>query len=261
MRVEALYLSPVKSLALNRVDRAWLGKSGFTGDRSFFLIDADGRLFTQRDHFPLVQVHAGYDVAGEHLRLAFPDGSTVEGPADVVSAPLRVPFWSRREVEGRVVDGLFAEALSSFAGRPLRLVRVASGGAFDGVPVSICSMESVRQLAQVAGTEHVDERRFRQNIWISGVGAPHEEDAWIGHTVRVGEATLRPLLRDARCVVTTRSPATGEHDLNTLKLIASYRTDQPGAVNFGVYAGVESPGEIAVGDAVVPMIAAVEAGP
>ncbi len=40
--------------------------------------------------------------------------------------------------------------------------------------------------------------------------------------------------------------------MNTLKIIASYRTDQPKEVNFGVYCTVVQPGEAAVGDEVAP---------
>ena len=61
---------------------------------------------------------------------------------------------------------------------------------------------------------------------------------------------LRVKVRDARCAVTTLSPDTGETDMNTLKIIASYRTDQPKQVNFGVYCTVAEPGEVSVGDEV-----------
>ena len=53
--------------------------------------------------------------------------------------------------------------------------------------------------------------------------------------------------------MTTHSPETGEADMDTLKIIASYRTDQPKEVNFGVYCTVAEPGEAAVGDEVVPV--------
>ena len=41
--------------------------------------------------------------------------------------------------------------------------------------------------------------------------------------------------------------------MDTLKIIASYRTDQPKEVNFGVYCTVAEPGEAAAGDEVVPI--------
>ena len=159
MRVEAIYLSPVKSLALERVERARLGKGGFEGDRRFFMVDAGGKLFTQREHFPLVQVHASYDAAAERLELRFPDGSAVAGAAEGAGDALSIDFYGHRAVEGLPVPGAFSEALSSFAGRPVRLLRVTRGAAFDGVPVSICSLESVHHLARVADVARVDERR------------------------------------------------------------------------------------------------------
>jgi len=71
--------------------------------------------------------------------------------------------------------------------------------------------------------------------------------------VRAGTALLNVRRPDGRCVVTTRDPDTGEHDLDTLKVIASYRGVPDGSVNFGVYCTVAQPGEIAVGDEVAPV--------
>ena len=52
-----------------------------------------------------------------------------------------------------------------------------------------------------------------------------------------------------RCVVTTQDPNTGLRDWNTLKQIAAFRApmaDRRG-IPFGVYATVETPGDVAVG--------------
>ena len=50
--------------------------------------------------------------------------------------------------------------------------------------------------------------------------------------------------------MTTRDPETGERDLDTLRLLADYRgrRESDGAVLFGVYAKVERPGCVRVGD-------------
>jgi uncharacterized protein YcbX len=250
IRIERIYYSPVKSLALAELQRAYLDKPGIAGDRAFFIVDAEGRLFTQREYGPLVQIKAAYDAATGELQLSFPDGAAVRGvpePGDTVTTP----FFAERPVQGQAVRGEWNDALSAFAGQPLRLVKAErAGSSFDGYPLSMCSMESLGALAEAAGRERVDGRRFRQNLYLSG-GAPHIEDEWLGGEVRVGQALLRVKQRDSRCAVTTHDPETGEIDLNTLKIIASYRTDQPKEVNFGVYCTVAEPGEAAVGDAVV----------
>jgi uncharacterized protein YcbX len=253
MHVEALYISPVKSLAVNSVERVQVGKAGIVGDRAFFLIDDEGRLFTQRDHFPLVQVGAAYDAHEGHLSLSFPDG-VVAGVVER-GEPVTAPFWGGRPVSGRAVRGPWSDALSDFAGRKLRLVQPEPGQAFDGYPLSMCSMESLAALADAAGVERVDGRRFRQNVYVSGAAGPHAEDAWMGREVRIGGAVVRVKRQDARCVITTRSPDTGEHDLNTLKIIATYRTDDDTSndVHFGVYCTIVEAGEISVGASVVPL--------
>lgn len=155
-----------------------------------------------------------------------------------------------RDVPGRVVEGEWNEALSTFAGQELRLIKADTAGtSFDAFPISMCSAASLDALAQAAKADSVDRRRFRQNIYIEGASA-HEEDTWLEGEVRVGAALRRVKMRDARCAVTTHSPDTGAIDMNTLKIIASYRTDQPKQVNFGVYCTVAEPGDVTVGDEV-----------
>jgi hypothetical protein len=183
------------------------------------------------------------------LELTFPDGRVVSGVPEL-GEPISVPFFGEHPVEGSVARGEWNDALSEFVGQPLRLVKAQrAGSSFDGFPLSMCSKASLDALAAAAGQETVDGRRFRQNIYISGASA-HEEDDWIGREVRVGKALLRVKMRDSRCVMTTQSPETGQPDMDTLKLIASYRTDQPKEVNFGVYCTVAEPGEATLGDEV-----------
>jgi len=56
IRIDRMYIAPVKALALTEVTRAYLDKPGIAGDRAFFIIDAQGELFTQREHAALVQI-------------------------------------------------------------------------------------------------------------------------------------------------------------------------------------------------------------
>ena len=119
--------------------------------------------------------------------------------------------------------------------------------------MSILSSESVAELAGRSGIDaSLDPRRFR-NTLLLGDGGAHVEDEWVGGRVRVGEAVLRVVERDARCSMTTRNPDTGQRDLDTLRLIAAYRPSFNGDICFGVYAEVEQPGIVAVGDPVEPL--------
>ena len=249
MRVQSMYISPVKSLGLAPIDQAFLDKPGIAGDRAFFIIDAQGAMFTQRVFGPLVRIRTSYDAESGSLELSFPDGGTVAG-APELRAAIEASFFGVRDVGGRVVEGGWNDALSTFAGQALRLIKAdAAGTSFDAFPISMCSMASLEALAKAAETDSIDGRRFRQNIYLEGA-SPHEEDTWLEREVRVGAALLRVKMRDERCEIITHDPDTGETDMNTLKIIASYRTDQPKQVNFGVYCTVAEPGAVSIGDEV-----------
>jgi uncharacterized protein len=88
-------------------------------------------------------------------------------------------------------------------------------------------------------------------IEVDGIDA-HEEDGWVGRQIRVGSALMRGCGHVGRCVITTRDPDTAEADLDTLKLLATYRhkigTTEPLA--FGIYGEVLESGRVAVGDEV-----------
>jgi uncharacterized protein YcbX len=249
--VEKLYISPVKALALVEIQRAPMEKVGIPGDRAFFLIDQRNKLFTQREHGPLVRVLPSYDPAAATLAMRFPNGDVIEAE-ECLGEPTTVVFFGGRPVPGRVLEGPWSEALSQYAGTLVRVVKADRPGlAFDGFPLSMCSVASLEVLARAAHEPEVDGRRFRQNIYLSGA-APHQEDSWVGKELALGGAVLRVKMPDPRCVITTKSPVTGEYDLNTLKLIASYRTDQPKQANFGVYCTVVEPGDVCVGDVLRP---------
>ena len=84
---------------------------------------------------------------------------------------------------------------------------------------------------------------------------PHEEDTWEGRRFAIGETVVQIGSPVERCAVTTRDPETGAADLDTLRLIKSYRGQRPadGAILFGVYGHVARPGRVRVGDAVEPV--------
>jgi uncharacterized protein YcbX len=91
------------------------------------------------------------------------------------------------------------------------------------------------------------------HVEIDGV-RPHEEDEWEGRLVRVGDAIVRAGAPVARCANTTYDPATGERDFDTLRAIADYRgRREDGEICFGIYATVEQPGRVRVGDTVEPL--------
>jgi len=251
LRVAWISYCPVKGLAVRQLDECELTHAGIVGDREFFLVDENDRLVNSKGLGVLQKIVPRYDREADSLTLAFPDGTTLSHGVSL-DGSVSARFWSET-VEVRVVDGPWSEAISDFAGRDLRLVR-ASEPAPDrrrSGAASLLGAGSLHAIARALGVVEVDERRFRMNFGIDGLGE-HEEDEWLGRHVQLGEAVVVPKGNVGRCAVTTQNPDTGAPDIDTLKALAAYRRDvettEP--LPFGVYAAVAHPGRVRLGDAV-----------
>jgi uncharacterized protein len=252
--VSLLSYTPVKGLALVHPDELYVDVHGVNDNRRFYLIgDDDRRYEITRDGRTALVVPA-YDAETDLLSLGFPDSSVAEDRVELDDAVV-TDFYGR-PVSGRVVKGPWAEALSRFIGKPIRLVkadRPAGGVDRERGPVSMVSDASVSELARQAGVAEVDGRRFRMLITLDGC-RPHEEDEWVGREVRLGEVVVRVLEQVARCAATTYSPDTGTRDLDTLRIIRGYRGVRAGKnLDFGIYGEVVRPGRVTVGDPVEPL--------
>jgi uncharacterized protein YcbX len=117
----------------------------------------------------------------------------------------------------------------------------------DCRPVSILSLQTVRQLGREAGID-LDKRRFRANLYVeleSGNGFGEEE--FVGRTLRIGaKAAIAVTQRDSRCKMITLDPDTAEANPEVMKPLAR---DHEGKA--GVYGVVVAEGIIRPGDEVV----------
>jgi uncharacterized protein YcbX len=250
--VAGLGVTPVKALALAHPPELLLEHHGVAENRRFFLVDGAGQLVNGRQAGSLAQVAATCDRDGTWLVLEFPDGARVDG-AVTLGATIETDFWGR-PVAGRVCAGPWAAALSRRAGLALRLVRAErAGDASDVHRLSLVSTASLQELARRSGNPALgDGRRFRMLLTIEGCD-PHEEDGWTGRRVHVGDAVIRVGGPVPRCVITTLDPDTGVRDADTLRAIRDYRgLSAARSIDFGVYAEVQQPGRVRVGDPVRP---------
>ncbi len=246
--IAAIFTAPVKSLSLVRSESVTVGQSGIVEDRRFHIIDADGHLLTQRQQGRLTLVEAAYSAESDELSLQFPDGQHAAGITDLGDAVITA-IWGR-QVPGREVTGPWNDALSTFCGSPVRLVKTDNPGAsFDEYPISVLSRASLDNLSsRINGWPQFEDRRFRPNFLLDGC-SPYEEDAWLGGVVQIGpDLRVRLVAPDPRCAITTLDPNTGERDFDIPKLLLSYRPNAR-APYFGVYGAVETTGTISVGDA------------
>ncbi len=258
--VAELSVTAVKATRLRSVESVTLGPDGAEGNRRFYLIDERGRMVNGKTVGSLQAVVAS--VRSERLALEFPDGSVVEAPL-TPGAIVQTEFFSRGR-EARLAEGPWSDAISSFAGRPLRLVEADGDGAGvdrgrDG-GVTLISRASLDRLAAEAGTAGIDPRRFRMLIEIDGVEA-NEEDAWVGRRASIGEAVVAFGGHVGRCLITSRDPDTGNVDLPTLDILRGYRgevRDPSGTpapptelLPFGIYGAVVQGGVVRLGDKVM----------
>ncbi len=249
--VARINVTPVKGTRLAHPASVELTPVGIVGNRRFHFVDGDGELASCTDVGALMRLGSEWDPGSGEIGIVFPDGVRVAGSAARPGAA-HVTDFDGKPVPGRFVSGPIDEAVSSFAGRALRLVMAdAEGDGPDVHRLSLVGLASVADLGARHGRPDLDPRRFRMNLELDGP-APFEEEGWAGCLVRVGEAVIRVLGQVPRCVATTRDPATGEKDFDTLKHIAAYRPlmVEPRGVPFGMYAEVEVPGRVAVGDLV-----------
>ena len=200
-------------------------------------------------------MQARYDDAANSLELRFPNGDVVS--AEVATDGAVETRLHRKPLMADRVVGPWADALSSFAGREVTLVRpreyhATDRGARGGV--SLVSTAALDALAAETGSGSVDGRRFRMLFGVDGTAA-HAEDAWIGRRVRIGEAVAELHGNVGRCVTTTQHPDTGVRDLDTLRTLKQYRgevaTTEP--LPFGVWGEVAEPGTVRLGDPVAPV--------
>ena len=253
--VTSLWLAPVKGLGLTSPQEIELARTGVDDNRRFALVDEGGRRYGALRDPRLVAIDVDWDAASRRLELRFPDGAVVDGVVETDGA-IETDLFSR-VLRGRLVVGPWAEAISSYLGREVRMLESEPGGtrAVDRRrgPVTILSEASLGELARRAGVDAVDGRRFRMLIHAGGT-APHEEDEWIARDVRVGEAVVRVHEQVARCAITTTSPESGRRDLDTLRVIKGYRgVRDEDAIDFGVWGDVVEPGRVRVGDEIVPL--------
>lgn len=238
-RVARINTTPVKSLRLDHPEEIELVSDGAREDRRFLLVDAEWRLYNGKRDATLCRTSASWDARSRQLELTLPDGTTVQG--EVPAGRATVVEVYGRPLRGRVVDGVWADALSDLVSRSLTLVERDDGGwATDDQPASLVSRASLE-------TIDGDGRRFRMLLELDGLAA-HDEDTWRNRRVRVGGATLLVGGPTPRCAVPSASPDTGVRDRDVLRELLEKRGPVEGEPCMGVYAEVLQPGVVRVGD-------------
>lgn len=129
--------------------------------------------------------------------------------------------------------------------QPQRITSAGRGMTDSDWPsVSILSLSSLAELSSRIGID-LSPHRFRGNLWIEG-WAPWVEWNFLGRSLQIGDAVLEVRERITRCKATTVDVATGQPAGDTLASLQTLYGHQ----DFGLYAEVITPGDIALGQEV-----------
>ncbi len=232
-----LFIHPVKSAAGIACERVRLAPYGLEHDREWMIVDPAGRFVTQREEARLALLSTA--IKDGFLQLANPQGAAPALPLEHDGEPREVRVWNSSCTALDAGDE-FAEFLSGWLDRPLRLVRFDRRHArlsnhewtagrdvptlfSDGYPLLVLSQGSLADLSARVGAT-LPPQRFRPNLLLGGLD-PYGEDAI--DAVEVGGASIRLTKACTRCVITTIDHQSGERTGNEpLRTLKSYRYDR-----------------------------------
>ncbi|MFH7334634.1 MOSC domain-containing protein [Streptomyces sp. KHY 26] len=265
--VQSIHLYPVKAFQGLAAEAAVVEPWGLAGDRRWALIDAGGKVVTQREQ-PRLALAAAAPLAGGGLRLSASGrpAVTVEVPQPSATVPVNI-FGQKVEAVPAAAE---AHAwCSAYLGSDVRLVHLDDPASrrpvdpeyalpgetvsfADGYPLLVTASASLDALnSLIAEGRHAAEgplpmNRFRPSVVVRGT-EPWAEDAWA--RVSVGEVDFRVARACGRCVVTTTDQGTAARGREPLYTLARHRRFDGGLV-FGQNLVPLTPGTIRVGDPV-----------
>ncbi|MEE4190901.1 MAG: MOSC domain-containing protein [Halieaceae bacterium] len=275
--VTEIWRYAVKSMGGERLQDTTVGPGGVPGDRAWAVRDeVRGGIRGGKKLPGLMQCKAAYpnppaETGSSPAQITLPDGSVVDtGATDVnerLSAALdhAVSLWpllpadaldhyrrgapdqedfeqELRDMFGRQPDeplpdlSLFPPELMEFESPP--------GTYFDAFPILLLSNTSLATL-RAASDAVIDVRRFRPNFLLDlpdTEGYPEQD--WHDRRLQLGEAVLQVTVECPRCVMTTHGFDDLPRDPGIMRSLV-----QSAGGSLGVYATVEQPGTVKVGDA------------
>jgi uncharacterized protein YcbX len=252
--LETVCRYPVKSMAGEELDAAFVGFAGMLGDRAYaFVRDPGPKGFpwhTGREQEDLVLYRPRYRDAV--VAAAVPaDVERSFEMAPGVNPVLPGPEAFAVEVVtpgGRTLPVDSPELRAELARRSGHAValRFSERALYDCRPVSLFGNATAACLARELGAP-VDRRRFRANLyadWDGGADGPFREDGLVGRTLQLGDRLRVAVLeRDPRCKMITLDPDTGRQDPALLRHV-----NQAHGGTAGVYAAVLVEGVVRKGD-------------
>ena len=274
--VVALWRYPVKSMLGEELNASAVTPRGLLGDRAYALVDrADGKVASAKNprKWPqLFDCRAAFvdaprpDAPLPAVRITLPDGTlatteqgdlspilsqtlrrdvtfnaAARGQADVVESTFPNPWATSAEEYWPDMDGLdFRDTVTDFT--------LPEGTFFDCAAMHLLTTATLDRLRELYPQGRFEVRRFRPNLVVQPALDEKNfvENAWIGHTLTIGDTVRLSITGGCpRCVMTTLPQGDLPKDPGILRTAAQHNQ-----VNVGVYASVLQGGTIRRGDLV-----------
>jgi hypothetical protein len=221
MRVDQMWRYPVKSVGGEQLTAGTVGVLGVDGDRVVAVHDERDEVTWAGAVPSLMRVRAV--AAGDGVaELILPDGERFRSDAPDADTRLSAAVQAKVTLVGR---------------RPDR----------TGAALHVLTTTALHSLGSALPDSVIDVTRFRPNLVLDGVldepGTGYPEHGWIGRRMAIGALRLRFTQGCDRCVMITKETPTVPHDRAVLRWVARELGN-----TLGVYATVESPGHVRVGD-------------
>ena len=272
--VVSLWRYPVKSMMGEELNAADVTERGLLGDRAYALVDgSDGKVASAKNPRKWPQLFEFRATLVDPLRtgapvppvrITLPDGTIVSseqgdasqilsnvlhrqvtldtterGHAEVVESTFPNPWTAQAEEYWPDMEGLdYRNTVTDFA--------LPEGTFFDCAAVHVLTTATVDRLRELYPQGRFEVRRFRPNVVVEIADGVKDfvENAWIGHTLALGdEVHLNITGPCPRCVMTTLPQGDLPKDPGILRTAAQHNQ-----ANVGVYAAVLQGGTIRRGD-------------
>jgi uncharacterized protein len=271
--VATIYRYPVKSMAGEKLTATVIGPGGLIGDRQWAVRDVEtGNLVSAkrpRRWGKMLECRAWYEDEGRvHIELPSGDRFDVENSeaaealSDLFSRQVtmerfREPGQGSYESDWPDIEGML------LAGRegvefPTNVAGRHTEGFVDVFPIHVTTTSAMTSLKEADPSLQVDDRRFRPTIVIdTGEAEGFVENDWTGESVAVGDVVLSVNRPTFRCMMACTAQGDLPKQIGILKTLARINGDHIDlritgdagrGAHFGVWANVQDPGAVQVGD-------------
>ncbi len=237
LSLSEINIYPIKSLRGISKQSATINRTGFQYDRSWMLVDADGKFITQRQYSKLALVDV--DITAKQISLHAPGQTGLIVSNAVGKKLMDVQIWSdqcKASVATNEANEWFSEYLSircllvTMANNYQRAVnpdyRSSSNDIVsfaDGYPfllITEASLAALNRRMQEEGSPAVPMKRFRPNLVVKGADA-HDEDRW--KKIKIGDCVFDVVKPCSRCIIPTINTDTGDKAKEPMKTLLTYR--------------------------------------